>query len=114
MSKEQMHKILKNAFEVEAIHSEYGMAELMSQAYSDGDGIFRTPPWMRLSLRNLNDPFETYAVGRGGINIIDLANLSSCAFIQTQDTGAVADDGSFTLLGRAERADIRGCNLLIQ
>jgi hypothetical protein len=114
MHKEQMHRILKQAFGVEQVHSEYGMAELMSQAYSDGDGIFRTPPWMRVSARNLNDPFETYAHGRGGINIIDLANIYSCAFIQTQDTGAVADDGSFTLLGRAERADIRGCNLLVQ
>jgi phenylacetate-coenzyme A ligase PaaK-like adenylate-forming protein len=114
MPKEQMHNILKQAFGVSQIHSEYGMAELMSQAYSSGGGIFRTSPWMRVSLRSLNDPFETYTVGRGGINTTDLANLGSCAFIQTQDTGAVAADGSFTLLGRATRADIRGCNLLVQ
>jgi phenylacetate-coenzyme A ligase PaaK-like adenylate-forming protein len=114
MPKDEMHRILKQAFGVEAIHSEYGMAELMSQAYSNGEGIFRTPPWMRVSLRSLNDPFETFAVGRGGINITDLANIESCAFIQTQDTGSVAPDGSFTLLGRAAHADIRGCNLLVQ
>ncbi|MDR0907703.1 MAG: acyltransferase [Rikenellaceae bacterium] len=112
--KEQMHNTLKQAFGVSRVHSEYGMAELMSQAYSAGEGIFRTPPWMRVSARNLADPFETFAVGRGGINITDLANLHSCAFIQTQDTGAVSADGSFTLTGRAHRADIRGCNLLIQ
>jgi hypothetical protein len=112
--KDEMHKILKQAFGVSEIHSEYGMAELMSQAYSNGAGIFRTPPWMRVSLRNLNDPFETFEVGCGGINIIDLANLSSCAFIQTQDLGAVASEGSFEILGRARRADIRGCNLLVQ
>jgi hypothetical protein len=114
MPKGQMHSVLKQAFGVSTIHSEYGMAELMSQAYSTGGGIFRTPPWMRVSPRNLGDPFETFAVGRGGINITDLANFSSCAFIQTQDTGAVTADGVFELLGRARRADIRGCNLLVQ
>lgn len=114
MPKEEMHGVLKQAFGVDAIHSEYGMAELMSQAYSDGVGIFRTPPWMKVSLRDLNDPFDTFATGRGGINITDLANIGSCAFIQTQDMGEVTPDGSFSIIGRAERSEIRGCNLLVQ
>lgn len=114
MPKEEMHRLLAAAFGVERIHSEYGMAELMSQAYSDGRGIFRTPPWMRITLRDLNDPFRTFDEGRGGICITDLANISSCAFIQTQDIGTVLPDGCFTVDGRAERSDIRGCNLLVQ
>lgn len=114
MPKDRMHEVLKEAFGVDRIHSEYGMAELMSQAYSDGGGVFRAPPWMRVTLRDLNDPFDVYTEGRGGINITDLANLTSCAFIQTQDLGAVASDGSFAIHGRAERSDIRGCNLLVQ
>ncbi len=121
MSKEAMHAVLSEAFGVDEIHSEYGMAELMSQAYSKGAGgnahggvFFRTPPWMRVVVRNLADPFEVRGEGRGGVNIIDLANLRSCAFIQTQDVGRVAADGSFTLEGRVARSDIRGCNLLVQ
>lgn len=114
MPKEVMHEALQQAFGVAAIHSEYGMAELMSQAYSTGLGIFRTPPWMRISVRDLNDPFDVSPAGRGGVNITDLANINSCAFIQTQDMGTVAPDGSFTIDGRMERADIRGCNLLVQ
>ncbi len=114
MPKEKMHEILRQAFGLREIHSEYGMAELMSQAYSAGRGVFRTPPWMRVSVRDLSDPFDVSKAGRGGINIIDLANLSSCAFIQTQDLGTVAPDGSFTIDGRIARADVRGCNLLVQ
>ena len=121
MTKARMHAILQEAFGVAEIHSEYGMAELMSQAYSAGGGgnahggyTFRTPPWMRIFVRDLADPFDVRHEGRGGINIVDLANLSSCAFIQTQDLGRVAADGGFTIDGRVARSDIRGCNLLVQ
>lgn len=114
MPKDRMHGVLKEAFVVDTVHSEYGMAELMSQAYSGGGGIFRAPPWMRVSVRDPNDPFDTFREGRGAIDIIDLANLSSCAFIQTQDLGIVRADGSFSITGRAERSEIRGCNLLVQ
>ena len=115
LPKEAFHRILCDAFGVSAIHSEYGMAELTSQAYSDGRGVFRCPPWMRVMARDVNDPFDRLGSGvRGGLDIIDLANRYSCAFISTQDTGRVADDGSFTVEGRIDRSDIRGCNLLIQ
>lgn len=115
LSKNEFHKILTAAFGVEKIDSEYGMAELTSQAYSTGDGIFRCPSWMRVFARDLNDPTEILPADRtGGINIIDLANINSCAFIQTQDMGRVYADGSFSILGRIANSDIRGCNLLIQ
>ena len=114
ISKTRMHDILREAFGVAEIHSEYGMAELMSQAYSAGGGIFRTPPWMRVVVRDTTDPFDIRHAGRGGVNIIDLANLHSCAFIQTQDMGRLAVDGTFTLEGRIARSDIRGCNLMVQ
>lgn len=114
LSKEEFHRRLRDAFGVVEVHSEYGMAELSSQAYSSGGGVFVPPPWMRVVARDLNDPFDILAPGsRGGLNIIDLANLSSCAFIQTQDVGKVFVDGSFTVDGRADRSEIRGCNLLI-
>jgi hypothetical protein len=122
MSKAQMHSVLQRAFGVPEIHSEYGMAELMSQAYSVGGGIFRTPPWMRVAVRDLVDPFDVRWAGegrggdgavRGALNIIDLGNLHSCAFVATQDMGRIAPDGSFTLAGRVARSDVRGCNLLI-
>lgn len=115
LPKEEFHRILCDAFGVDAIHSEYGMAELTSQAYSSGGGVFRCPPWMRVMTRDVNDPFDRQASGlRGGLDIIDLANRWSCAFISTQDVGRVAADGSFTVEGRIDRSDIRGCNLLIQ
>lgn len=115
LPKAQFHRILCEAFGVESIHSEYGMAELTSQAYSSGSGIFRTPGWMRVLVRDVNDPFDIRPAGvRGGIDIIDLANRYSCAFIQTQDIGRVFDDGSFEIEGRIDRSDIRGCNLLVQ
>ncbi len=114
MSKARMHDILREAFGIGKIHSEYGMAELMSQAYSAGDGVFGAPPWMRVMVRDLADPFCVRREGRGGINIVDLANLHSCAFIQTGDVGRVAADGGFTIDGRVDRSDIRGCNLLVQ
>ncbi len=114
ISKTKMHGILQEAFGVDKIHSEYGMAELMSQAYSAGNGVFRTPPWMCVMVRDLADPFDIRSEGRGGINIVDLANLDSCAFIQTQDIGRLEADGSFTIDGRVAMSDIRGCNLLVQ
>lgn len=114
ISKSALHDILCRGFGVESIHSEYGMAELTSQAYSDGGGVFRAPRWMRVMVRDVNDPFDHHPEGgRGGVDIIDLANLSSCAFIQTQDIGRVMEDGSFVIEGRIAGSDIRGCNLLV-
>ena len=114
LSKSELHKILCEGFGVESIHSEYGMAELTSQAYSKGGGIFYTPSWMRVMVRDVNDPFDHRPQSmRGGIDIIDLANLSSCAFIQTQDIGRVLPNNGFMIEGRIAGSDIRGCNLLI-
>lgn len=115
LPKEELHRVLCNAFNVSAIHSEYGMAELTSQAYSRGGNRFFAPPWLRIITRDLNDPFRLLPTGhRGGINIIDLANVYSCAFIQTEDAGRVFDDGSFEIAGRIDKSEIRGCNLLVQ
>ena len=114
LTKSELHAILCRGFGIEHIDSEYGMAELMSQAYSSGNGIFRTPEWMRVMVRDINDPFDHSPAGsRGGIDIIDLANISSCAFIQTQDMGRLYEDGSFQIEGRIAGSDIRGCNLLV-
>ena len=115
LPKQEFHAILTEAFGVESIHSEYGMAELTSQAYSSGGGIFRAPEWMRVTVRDVNDPLATLPAGsRGAIDIIDLGNIFSCAFIQTQDVGRVSADGSFRIEGRIDHSDIRGCNLLVQ
>ncbi len=114
LTKSELHAILCRGFGIEHIDSEYGMAELMSQAYSSGNGIFRTPEWMRVMVRDINDPFDHSPAGsRGGVDIIDLANISSCAFIQTQDMGRLYEDGSFQIEGRIAGSDIRGCNLLV-
>jgi phenylacetate-coenzyme A ligase PaaK-like adenylate-forming protein len=114
MLREEVHKILCNSFGVQAIHSEYGMTELLSQAYSQGNGIFLSPPWMKVFIRDVNDPMALVENERsGGINIIDLANIYSCSFIATQDLGKKYADGSFEVLGRFDDSDIRGCNLLI-
>ena len=114
ISKRELHAILCNGFGVESIHSEYGMAELTSQAYSSGSGIFETPRWMRVLLRDVNDPLDHAPHGgRGGIDIVDLANLMSCAFIRTQDVGRKLDERRFVLEGRIAGSDIRGCNLLV-
>lgn len=115
MVREELHQVLMKGFGVHSIHSEYGMTELLSQAYSPGEGIFNCPPWMKVLLRDTNDPL-TLISGKhtGGINIIDLANINSCSFIATQDLGRVYEDGSFEVLGRFDNADIRGCNLLVQ
>ncbi|HMM11518.1 MAG TPA: acyltransferase [Bacteroidales bacterium] len=110
----QVHEQLMEGFGVSAIHSEYGMTELLSQAYSKGEGLFSCPPWMRILVRDMNDPFSYVPEGRsGGINIIDLANLYSCAFISTQDIGRLHRDGRFEVLGRFDNSQLRGCNLMI-
>ena len=115
LPKSEFHKILTSAFGVEKIHSEYGMAELTSQGYSAGDGIFRAPQWMKVLIRDVNNPLMIHpAPARGAVNIIDLMNITSCAFIATQDVGRTFADGSFAVDGRLSGADIRGCNLLVQ
>ncbi|MDO6388489.1 acyl transferase [Pontibacter sp. BT731] len=114
MIREELHAYLKKGFGVEAIHSEYGMTELLSQAYSLGDGLFHAGYTLRVLLRDLNDPFDIRPdIRSGGINIIDLANIDSCAFIETKDIGRLKPDGTFEVLGRFDNSDIRGCNLLI-
>jgi phenylacetate-coenzyme A ligase PaaK-like adenylate-forming protein len=114
MIREELHEVFCRNFNVEKIHSEYGMTELLSQAYSQGDGIFRTPPWMKVLARDANDPLQILQPGQtGGISIIDLANVNSCSFISTQDLGKFNEDGSFEILGRFDDSDIRGCNLLV-
>jgi hypothetical protein len=114
MIREELHATLCAGFGVKAIHSEYGMTELLSQAYSKEEGIFNCPPWMKIITRDTNDPFALVGTGKtGGVNIIDLANINSCSFIATQDLGRVFADGSFEVLGRFDNSDIRGCNLLI-
>jgi hypothetical protein len=111
--REELHDMLKSAFQVAEIHSEYGMTELLSQAYSQGDGVFRTPPWMKIITRDTEDPLSLQSHGKtGGINIIDLANVYSCSFIATQDLGKTHSNGSFEVLGRFDHSDIRGCNLM--
>ncbi len=113
MIREELHQILKDGFGVSQIHSEYGMTELLSQAYSKGNGIFYCPPWMSISIRNPEDPLTDIGNNKtGGVNIIDLANINSCSFIATQDLGKVYKDGSFEILGRFDHSDIRGCNLM--
>lgn len=113
--KEELHKILKNSFGLQNIHSEYGMTELLSQSYSKGKGIFKSPPWKKVLIRDTNDPLSIIGEHKtGGINIIDLANIYSCPFIATQDLGKTYDDGSFSVLGRFDNSDVRGCNLLVE
>lgn len=115
MVREELHETLYAGFGVQNIHSEYGMTELLSQAYSYGQGIFNCPPWMKILLRDTSDPLSlVQGKQSGGINVIDLANIHSCSFIATQDLGKVYDDESFEVLGRFDNADIRGCNLLVQ
>jgi phenylacetate-coenzyme A ligase PaaK-like adenylate-forming protein len=112
--REELHGYLCKRLGVDTVHSEYGMTELLSQGYSSGKGIFRTPPWMKINVRDANDPLSPAKAGAtGGINVIDLANVNSCSFIATQDLGKVYLDGSFEVLGRFDNSDVRGCNLLI-
>jgi len=113
MTRQEVHAILSTAFKTPLIHSEYGMTELLSQAYSYGHGLFDCPPWMKVLVRQDDDPLDVRVTGSGVINVIDLANLYSCSFIATDDVGTVQEDGSFEVLGRVDTSDIRGCNLLI-
>lgn len=113
--RDELHRILKEAFHVPAIHSEYGMTELLSQAWSKGEGRYTAPPWMRVMVRDPNDPLGYLPHGRtGGLNVIDLANVASCPFIATQDLGRMHADGTFDVLGRFDHSDLRGCNLLME
>jgi len=114
MVRRELHETLGAAFGVKDVHSEYGMTELLSQAYSSGAGIFSCPPWMDILVRDPNDPLSQQEAGSpGGINVIDLANLNSCSFLATGDLGLRNSDGSFEILGRFDHSDIRGCNLLV-
>ena len=112
--REELHLLLQNGFGVTSIHSEYGMTELLSQAYSLGAGVFECPPWMQILIRDTEDA-QTFLHDNktGGINVIDLANLNSCSFIATQDLGKKLADGRFEVLGRFDNSDIRGCNLMV-
>lgn len=113
MVREELHNELKAGFGLHKIHSEYGMTELLSQAYSKGNGVFQCPPWMRIVIRDPEDPFHTLENNRtGGVNVIDLANFNSCSFIATQDLGRLRDDSGFEIVGRFDHSDIRGCNLM--
>jgi len=114
-TREELHLKLQNAFGVKNIHSEYGMTELLSQAYSQGEGKYFSPSWMKISIRDIYDPFSRLPAGKtGGINITDLANIYSCSFIQTSDLGQILVDGGFEIHGRLENSDIRGCNLMVE
>lgn len=111
--REELHNRLKKGFGVHEIHSEYGMTELLSQAYSTGNGLFKSPPWMKVLTRDTEDPLQLQQHNKtGGINVIDLANQNSCSFIATQDLGKTHADGSFEILGRFDHSDVRGCNLM--
>lgn len=113
MIRKALHEILQKAFGLKKIHSEYGMTELLSQAYSKGDGLFETPPWMQIHIRDPEDPLTLLEPGHtGGINVIDLANYRSCAFIATEDLGRTTAEGQFEVLGRFDFSDLRGCNLM--
>ena len=110
----EMHDFLKQKLGIKAVHSEYGMTELLSQAYSEADGMYKLPPWMKLFIRDINDPLSLVKEGTsGGINIIDLANIYSCSFIETKDLGRINVDGTFEVTGRFDNSDIRGCSLMI-
>src|SRR5213075_1705685 len=124
MIREELHEILRRKFGVDVIHSEYGMTELLSQAYSSGNGIFHCPPWMKVLIRDEEDPLQAWSQDPGTsnqhlfpartgiINVIDLANIYSCSFIATDDAGKLYADGSFEVLGRVDNSDIRGCSLM--
>jgi len=113
MIKEELHQLLKKGFGVEEIHSEYGMTELLSQSYSSGHGLFTCPPWMKVLMRDDADALSYVPNKSGGINVIDLANLYSCAFIATQDLGKMKGENTFEVLGRFDASDVRGCNLMV-
>ena len=112
LSRAELHQLLKNNLGINNIHSEYGMTELLSQAYSVGQGIFKCPPWMKVLVGEAEDPTTLKPTGRGVLHIIDLANIYSCCFIATEDMGVVYEDGSFEVTGRIDHSDRRGCSLL--
>jgi acyl-coenzyme A synthetase/AMP-(fatty) acid ligase len=113
ITRTEVHQILQQAFDLPMIHSEYGMTELFSQAYAKQDGKFVCPPWMKVLVRDEDDPLLVKESGRGCLNIIDLANQYSCSFIATDDVGIVYEDGTFEVHGRLDNSDIRGCSLLV-
>ena len=114
LTRSELHTHLKSHLGVSEVHSEYGMTELLSQGYSKGE-VFSTPPWMRIFTREVDDPLTPARHNQnGGINVIDLANIDSCAFIATDDLGKTHESGTFEILGRFDHSDVRGCNLLVQ
>ena len=113
--RQELHQLLQKGFGVDKIHSEYGMTELLSQAYSNGNGIFKTPNWMKILIRDTEDALTIFSHNKtGGIDVIDLANRNSCSFIATQDLGKTFKNGTFEILGRFDNSDIRGCNLMVE
>ena len=115
MTRDALHSLLKESFKIDEIHSEYGMTELLSQSWSSERGIFKSPPWMKILIRDMYDPFSYQEENKsGGINIIDLANVWSCSFISTQDIGKTLPGGGFEVLGRFDHSDLRGCNLMLE
>jgi phenylacetate-coenzyme A ligase PaaK-like adenylate-forming protein len=115
LPKQEVHVLLQKAFGMKNIHSEYGMTELLSQAYSKGEGVFNAPPWMHIGIRDIYDPLKVaFQAGSGAINIIDLANINSCAFIATDDMGQLNKNDSFEISGRIDYSDVRGCNLMAE
>ncbi|MFW5821643.1 MAG: acyl transferase, partial [Bacteroidota bacterium] len=115
ITRRELHEILKSRFNLSSVHSEYGMTELLSQAYSSGEGIFYPPPWMKILIRDSHDPFDILPPGKSGaINVLDLANRYSCSFLATSDIGKIHIDGSFEILGRMDFSEVRGCNLLVE
>jgi hypothetical protein len=113
ITREELHGVLRERLGVRTVHAEYGMTELLSQAWSAGEGVFRCPEWMKVLVRSEDDPLEVRARGEGLINVIDLANVWSCAFIATDDVGALRPDGGFSVAGRVDNSDMRGCSLLV-
>ena len=113
LTREEVHATLMDAFNVRFIHGEYGMTELLSQAYATGNGIYKCPPWMRVLVSEEEDPLTIKTSGRGSLQVIDLANIHSCSFIATEDVGAVYDDGSFEVFGRMDHSALRGCSLMV-
>ena len=113
LTREEVHAELMDAFKVKSIHGEYGMTELLSQAYATGNGMYKCPPWMRVLVTEEEDPLTVKTSGRGTLQVIDLANVHSCAFIATEDVGAVYADGSFEVFGRMDHSALRGCSLMV-
>lgn len=113
MVRDEVHSIIREQLAVPVVHSEYGMTELLSQAYSFGDGLFKAVPWMKVLLRDEDDPLKVFEQGRGLINVIDFANIHSCSFIATDDAGRIDDEGRFEVIGRHDNSDVRGCSLMV-